>query len=50
MAVFKYRGKTVQGKLVDGEIEGESKGQVMADLRRQAIIPIQIKKKNLDVR
>ncbi|MBN2374167.1 type II secretion system F family protein [bacterium] len=49
MAVFKYKGKTVQGKMVQGEITGESKSVVMAELRRQAIIPVQVKKKATEI-
>jgi len=49
MPVFKYKGKTLQGKVVEGEIEGKSKGQVSTNLRRQAIIPIQIRKKRSEL-
>ncbi|MGA1790849.1 MAG: type II secretion system F family protein [bacterium] len=49
MPVFKYKGKTLQGKEIEGEITGDNKELVMAELRRQAIIPTQIKKKPTEI-
>ncbi|MGA1796477.1 MAG: type II secretion system F family protein [bacterium] len=49
MPVFKYKGRTLQGKEVEGEITGNSKELVMAELRRQAIIPTQVKKKPTEI-
>ena len=49
MPVFKYKGKTLQGKEIEGEITGDSKELVMAELRRQAVIPTQIKKKPTEI-
>ncbi|MGA1864232.1 MAG: type II secretion system F family protein [bacterium] len=50
MSEFKYKGRTLQGKEVEGEITGDSKELVMAELRRQAIIPTQIKKKPTEIK
>ncbi|MGA1843297.1 MAG: type II secretion system F family protein [bacterium] len=49
MPVFKYKGRTLQGKEVEGEITGDSKELVMAELRRQAVIPTQVKKKPTEI-
>jgi type IV pilus assembly protein PilC len=50
MSEFKYKGRTLQGKEVEGQITGDSKELVMAELRRQAIIPTQIKKKPTEIK
>lgn len=49
MPVFKYKGKTLQGKEIEGEIAGDTREIVMGELRRQAIIPTQVKKKPTEI-
>lgn len=49
MLVFQYRGKTMQGKPVKGEIEAENPKQAAQELRKQAIIATEIKKKSAQI-
>ena len=44
-AMFVWEGKDKQGKLVKGELSGKSDAMVKAQLRRQGINPLKVKKK-----
>ena len=44
-AMFVWEGKDKQGKLVKGEMSGKSDAMVKAQLRRQGINPLKVKKK-----
>lgn len=41
---FKYQAKDASGRTINGTISAESQTEVVADLRRRALTPIQIKK------
>jgi len=44
--MFVWEGKDKQGKLVKGELSGKSDAMVKAQLRRQGINPLKVKKKS----
>ncbi len=46
MANFHYTGRTNDGKMVDGNIEANSRTEVVNSLRRQQIFPVKIEKEN----
>ena len=43
--VFAWQGKDKRGKIISGEIAGESEARARAKLRRQGINPLKVKKK-----
>ncbi|MEW5803399.1 MAG: type II secretion system F family protein [bacterium] len=45
MPIFQYKGKSMQGKPVSGEIEAENEKQAAKDLRKQAVIVTSLQKK-----
>ncbi|MGA1874987.1 MAG: type II secretion system F family protein [bacterium] len=49
MVTFRYKGKNMQGKPVSGEIDSENPRQAALELRKQAIIATEIKKKPLSI-
>ena len=49
MPIFLYKGRNRQGKEVTGEIDKENEGAVRNELRKQAIVPIKIKKKPIEI-
>ncbi len=46
MAIFKWEGKNSEGKIMRGEIEAANSGVAVVQLRKQKIIPLNIKQQN----
>jgi type IV pilus assembly protein PilC len=50
MSIYQYKGKSLQGKPVSGEIEAEDEKQAAKELRKQSIIATSLQKKAQSIR
>ena len=48
MAKFKWEGKGKDGKIINGEIEASNSGAAVMQLRKQQIVPLNVKPKKKD--
>lgn len=49
MPIFQYKGKSLQGQSVNGEIEAENEKQAAKELRKQAVIVTSLQKKSTPI-